>query len=223
MENKLINTEKVYEKTIPDEKETSLLNIVGTEVSYHDRVILDRVQLQWVIGVLKKEGKKIVYTGGTYDLLHEGHLKYLEKAKALGHILVVGVDSDELARKRKPDIKNRPIVGLEERLLMLSHIRSVNIITVLDIEEHQDQLIIDILPDIAVFSKGTKDVTEQNIRKAISKYCGEIIFFEPQAATSTTARIRFLAMGGAEGLADKIVSVIQNHLNPSLNGEEIKQ
>jgi cytidyltransferase-like protein len=214
MENKLTSTDKKYTKTIPGEKETSILNIIGNGVDYNDRVILDREQLKWIIGVFKKEGKVIGYTGGTYDLIHEGHLRYLEEIKKRCDILVVGVDSDELTRQRKPDIKNRPIVGLQERLLVLSHIRSVDILTVLDVGEHQDQLIIDILPDLAVFSKSTKDITEQNIRKNIQDYCGEVIFLAPQATTSTTSRIRLLAMDGADGLGKKIIDVIQNYLNP---------
>jgi cytidyltransferase-like protein len=220
MENELKDTDKKYTKTIPDEKETRFLNIIGTEVSYHDRVILDREQLKWVIGVFKKEGKNVGYTGGTYDLLHEGHVKYLEAAKSRCDVLVVGVDSNELARRRKPDIKNRPIVDLQERLLMLSHIRSVNILTVLDVNEHQDQLIIDILPDVAVFSKGTKDVTEEKIRKALSQYCGEIVFLEPQATTSTTARIRTLAMDGASGLGRVVTNAIESYLHPNVEEEK---
>ncbi len=214
METKLKGTDKKYTPIVADKDETSILNIIGNGVNYNDRVINDREQLKWVIGVFKKEGKKIVYTGGTYDLLHEGHVKYLEEAKKRGDILIVGVDSDELTRQRKPDIKNRPIVRLEERLLMLAHVRSVDILTVLDTDEHQDQLVVDILPDVAVFSKGTKDITEQKIRNNIGDFCGEIVFLQPQATTSTTARIRLLAMDGADGLGKAIVALIQQHLNP---------
>ncbi len=209
-------TKYKYKKTIPNKHEVKLLNIVGNGVNYEDRVILDRKHLQWVIEVFKKEGKRIVYTSGVYDLLHEGHVKYLEKARKEGDLLVVAVDSDRYTRQRKPDIKNRPIVGLEERLLMLAHIRSVNILTVRDINEHEDQLIVDLKPDVAVFSRSTKDVPnfEQKIRKNLKKYCGKIIFFEPQAVTSTTGRIRLLAMDGADGLGKKIVETVHNYLNP---------
>ncbi len=209
MENQLTGTEKKYAVTVPDENETRILNILGNGVNYKDRVINNIEQLKWVIGVLKKEGKKIVLTGGTYDLIHEGHVKYLEEAKKRGDILVVGVDSDELTRRRKPDIKTRPIAKLEERLVMLSHIRSVDILVVLDVDTHQDQLVVDILPDVVVFSKGTKDITEEKIKSAISDFCGEIVFLEPQATTSTTARIRELAMEGEDGLWAEIVSLIQ--------------
>lgn len=220
MENKktpdLVGIDKAYEKIIPTKNETKILNIVGTGVHYEDRLITDRNQLKWLVGIFKKEGKKIVYTSGVYDLLHEGHIKYLNKAAAIGDILIVGVDSDELTRIRKPIPANRPIVGLQERLFMLANIRSVNILTIRDEHEHEDQLIVDILPDVAIFSHTTKDTAnfEQKIRKNISKYCGEIIFFDPQAVTSTTARIRLLAMDGSKDLANAINETVHNFLNP---------
>lgn len=212
----LKNAEKKYQQIVPDEKEVKLFNIIGNGVNCHDRIITDREQLEWVIGVFKKEGKKIVYTSGVYDLLHESHVKYLEEAKKRGDILIVAVDSDELTRVRKPDIKNRPIVNLQERLLMLAHTRSVDILTVRNIDEHEDQIIVDINPDVAVFSHSTKDVDdfEGKIRKNLSQYCGEIVFLEPQAATSTTSRIRRLAMDGAGDLGETIVAAVQKYLNP---------
>lgn len=220
LKKELKHIDTKYVQVIPKENETKLLEIVGHGVHYESRFIDNRDQLLWVIGVFKKEGKRIVYTSGVYDLLHEGHIKYLNKAKDTGDILVVGVDSDELTRMRKPDIKNRPIVGLSERLFMLANIRSVDILTVRDIHEHEDQLIVDIKPDVAIFSTSTKDVEdfENKIRKNIADYCGEIIFFEPQAVTSTTARIRSLATDGSKALADAVTKTVNDYLHPKKEG-----
>lgn len=189
----LKRTNNKYTLLVPNDTEVKIFNIIGNGIDCDDRIILDRKQLNWVIGVFKKDGKKIVYTSGVFDLLHEGHVLYLQAAKQRGDILVVGVDSDELTRQRKPC---RPIVPLDERLVMLAHTRSVNILTVRNVNEHEDQLIVDIKPDTAVFSHTTKDVKdfEKKIRKNLSSYCGEIVFLKPQATTSTTARIRQLSI-----------------------------
>jgi|GEM_PF-297994 len=216
----LTGTDVKYVAVIPKLHETKILQILGHDANFDDRVINNRKKLLWLIGVLKKEGKKIGYTSGVFDLLHEGHIKYLNKAKSECDILIVGVDSDELTRVRKPDIKNRPIVALPERLFMLSNIRSVDILTVREISEHEDQLIVDIKPDVAIFSTSTKDVQdfENKIRKNISDFCGEIIFFEPQATTSTTARIRSLAMDGSQDLANAITKTVETFLHPDQKG-----
>jgi D-glycero-beta-D-manno-heptose 1-phosphate adenylyltransferase len=202
-----------YVPTFPDPKDVKFLNIMGNDPCPEDRIIRNREKLKWVIGVLKKEGKKIVYTSGVYDLIHDGHMKYLAKAKALGDVLVVGVDDNELTRQRKPDEKNRPIDDLEVRLTTLVHNRSVNILVVRTAHEKLEQLVMDVLPDIAVFSLSTKDNDnfEGYIRSLLKDYCGEIIFFEPQSSNSTTAKIRLVAGNGAHELA--------LHLKKDLDGK----
>src|SRR5690348_2688450 len=76
------------------------------------------------VSALRVLKQKIVLTSGTYDIIHIGHANYLEKARAFGDFLIVGVDSDKKVQKRKgPD---RPIVPQDERLLMLAHLRHVD-------------------------------------------------------------------------------------------------
>lgn len=192
-----------YFKLLPDENDVSFLNIIGPDPCIKDRIIRDREKLKYVIGVYKKEGKKIGYTSGVYDLPHDGHILYLAAAKRLCDLLVLGVDNDDLTRQRKPDEKIRPIDTLEVRLLNLSHNRSVNILTVRTPDEPLEQLVMDILPDVAIFSRSTKDVTnfEETIIKNLGDYCGEIVFFDPMSTNSTTAKIRKLAINGANELA----------------------
>jgi D-beta-D-heptose 7-phosphate kinase/D-beta-D-heptose 1-phosphate adenosyltransferase len=71
-----------------------------------------------VVNFLKKNDYKIVLTQGVWDLIHEGHAKYLQKAKEFGDILIVAVDTDEVVRYRKGP--NRPIVPEKERVRMIS-------------------------------------------------------------------------------------------------------
>jgi len=72
---------------------------------------------------LRQEGKKIVFTAGSYDLLHVGHARFLQKASSLGDVLVVGIPSNEQVRKSKG--RGRPIVDGESRASLLCHLSSV--------------------------------------------------------------------------------------------------
>ncbi len=78
--------------------------------------------------IISKPEKKFVFTNGCFDILHIGHLTYLEEAKALGDYLIVGLNSDESVRKLKG--KNRPLVNENERALMLSSLYFVDYIVI---------------------------------------------------------------------------------------------
>lgn len=79
--------------------------------------LLSKEQMEKKIKLLKKKGKKIVFTNGVFDMLHIGHLTYLEEAKKLGDILVVGVNSDISVKENKGD--KRPINNEINRALVL--------------------------------------------------------------------------------------------------------
>jgi rfaE bifunctional protein nucleotidyltransferase chain/domain len=191
---------------IIQKENVDIFNLTGPDVSESDRIIVDRKKLLTVVEIFKRSGRKIVYTSGVYDLIHEGHVLYLERAKSFGDILIVGVDSDELTRRRKPDNKLRPIDKLETRLRVLARNRSVNILTVRDTNEELEQLVKDIRPDVAVFSLGTKDTStfKEDVMRELTPHCGELVFLEPQATNSTSAKIRSISLDGADDLANKI-------------------
>lgn len=175
--------------------------VFGPGTNSKDRFISDLKRLEEVVKAFKTVGLKIVLTQGVYDLLHEGHAKYLEMAKSYGDILIVGVDSDELTRARKG--KNRPIVPQKERIEMLVHLRHVDVVVLRTIEQEIGDLIRLVKPTVLVTSSSTKDFTAQLVRD-YKDYCEEIITLEPQSTTSTTARIRRLTIEGAEKLAAEI-------------------
>ena len=147
----------------------------------------------------KKLGKKIVLTQGSFDLVHIGHARYLQKAKEQGDFLVVGIDSDAKVRRRKgPD---RPIVPQDERMEMLTHIKHVDLVILKGVDAPRWELIKTLKPDVLVAVEGTYNQDEID---ELEKHCGKVAVLERQATTSTSAKIRHLQIG----LADKLSSAL---------------
>ncbi|HAT74311.1 MAG: Bifunctional synthase/transferase [Candidatus Moranbacteria bacterium GW2011_GWF2_36_839] len=164
---------------------------------------------------LKNNGHKVVLTQGVWDLIHEGHARYLQKAKALGDVLIVAVDTDEVVKHRKGP--NRPIVPEKERVNMISHLKHVDLIVMKESKTDHNKLIRTIKPDIFVISESTPSNKKgksffEEVKEEHEKFCGEIINLKPQSITSTTARIRFLTIKGAEDLATELQKSIENFL-----------
>jgi rfaE bifunctional protein nucleotidyltransferase chain/domain len=109
--------------------------------------IIDRDLLVPVIDGLRQEGKKIVFTNGCFDLLHVGHLRYLEQAREEGDLLVLGLNSDRSVRELKGD--TRPLLPQEERAEMMAALSMVDYITIFD-ESTPLNLIKAIRPDVLV-------------------------------------------------------------------------
>jgi|TARA_X000000950_G_scaffold276968_1_gene365691 rfaE bifunctional protein nucleotidyltransferase chain/domain len=99
------------------------------------------------INNLKAEKKKIVFTNGCFDLLHVGHIRYLSNAKKLGDFLIVGLNSDESVKILKG--QNRPINQFEDRAMLLSALRSVDLVIMFE-EQTPENLINKIVPDVLV-------------------------------------------------------------------------
>ncbi len=96
---------------------------------------------------LRKKGKKVVFTNGCFDIIHAGHVRYLAKARSLGDILVVGLNSDESVRTIKGT--ERPIVPEKERAEVLSALRCVDYVVIFN-EPTPLRLITALKPDILV-------------------------------------------------------------------------
>jgi D-glycero-beta-D-manno-heptose 1-phosphate adenylyltransferase len=118
------------------------------------------------------EGLRLVFTNGTFDLLHVGHVRYLEAARALGDILVVGINSDASARAYKGP--GRPVVPQDERAEIVAALRCVDYTIIFD-EPTAERLVQALRPDIYVkggdYSPGGKPLPEAEIVKA---YGGEV-------------------------------------------------
>ena len=102
-------------------------------------------EIKKVSARLRRKGKKVVFTNGCFDIIHYGHIKYLEKCKALGDVLVVGLNSDSSVRKIKG--KNRPVTGQKERAAILASLQFVDYISIFS-ERTPVKLITKITPHV---------------------------------------------------------------------------
>lgn len=120
-------------------------------------IITDREQLKREAARLRAEGKSIVFANGAFDLIHVGHVRYLEGAAAEGDFLIVGVNSDESIRRYKGP--GRPLQPLAERMEIVAAFRAVKLVTCFD-EPTCDAMLEAIRPD--VHAKGP-DYTAENL------------------------------------------------------------
>jgi len=95
----------------------------------------------------KNEGKKIVFTNGCFDLLHPGHIDYLDRAAELGDILIIGLNDDDSIRRLKGEF--RPINPLQDRAIMLAALRAVDLVVPFA-EDTPLNLITTLMPDILI-------------------------------------------------------------------------
>jgi D-beta-D-heptose 7-phosphate kinase/D-beta-D-heptose 1-phosphate adenosyltransferase len=130
-------------------------------------------------------GKRIVFTNGVFDLLHPGHLRYLQQARELGDILIVGVNADRSVRANKGS--GRPITPELERVEILEALRCVDAVVVFD-EDTPHDVIAALQPDILV--KGA-DWAEDAIvgRDIVEARGGKVVRMQIEAGYSTTAII----------------------------------
>lgn len=137
---------------------------------------------------IRRAGKKVALANGVFDLLHVGHLRYLEGAKALADILVVAVNSDASTRAYKGP--GRPIVPADERVELLRALSCTDFVVVFDAPDVRE-VIRALKPDIHV--KGT-DYTPESIpeRDEVLAYGGRVAVAGDPKNHSTTAAIALL-------------------------------
>src|SRR5262249_21183409 len=116
------------------------------------------------------KGKKVVLANGCFDILHVGHLRYLQAARALGDVLVVAINSDKSMRSTKDP--GGPILAQDERVALVSALRCVDYVVLFD--EPDVSRVLDVLRP-AIHAKGT-DYTEQTVpeRDQVLSYGGEV-------------------------------------------------
>lgn len=177
------------------------------------RYVKSYPELRELVLAMKSLKLKVVLTQGTFDLIHVGHSRYFEEAKRHGDVLIVGVDSDEKVRARKgPD---RPVVPESERIEMLCHQRHVDLVTLKPLKSKKWELIKLVRPDILIATKETYTSAEI---KHLEKICGKVVVLEPQATTSTSAKIRLLHTSNLERFKVILSRHIEDAMREALGG-----
>ncbi len=130
----------------------------------------------------KAAGKKVVTTNGCFDILHVGHIRYLEKAKSLGDILIVGVNSDRSVRRNKG--KGRPIVPSRERAEVIASLKPVDAVFIFN-DTIPNSWLAKLKPHIHVkgIDRKMSEIVEKNV---VEKHGGRIVLTPLAKGKSTT-------------------------------------
>jgi rfaE bifunctional protein nucleotidyltransferase chain/domain len=148
--------------------------------------IVERNRLIARVAIARRHGARIVFANGCFDVLHVGHVRYLEAARALGDLLVVGINADAQVRRLKGE--GRPFVPERERAEVVASLRAVDLVTVFN-EPTVEALLLAIRPDI--HAKGT-DYTEDSVpeRAVVLSYGGRVAIVGDAKDHSSTDMIR---------------------------------
>lgn len=137
-------------------------------------------------------GQRVVFTNGCFDLLHRGHTRLLQQARALGDLLIVGLNSDASVRRVKG--ASRPVLPEAERAEVLSALASVDYVTIFE-ESDPGSMIAALQPDVLV--KGADWATDQIVGRETVEGCGGRVVTIPLVEGSSTSNIidRILEQG----------------------------
>lgn len=152
-------------------------------------MLIDKEFGKQLVEILKSQNKKVVFTNGCFDILHVGHLRYLNEAKKQGDVLIIGVNSDASVKRLKGE--SRPINNQFDRAEMLSGLKAVDY-TVIFEEDTPEELIAILKPSIHVKGGDYKkeDLPETKI---VESYGGEVrilSFVEGKSTTNIVKKIQ---------------------------------
>lgn len=157
-----------------------------------DKRIMDLVQLERAVNVWRMKGDRIVFTNGCFDILHRGHVEYLQEAAALGDRLIIGLNSDASVR-RLGKAGDRPLNDQDSRAKVLSALRLVDAVVIFDQDTPLD-LIKAIGPDVLV--KGGDWKAEQIVgAEVVLAKGGEVRSLKLVDGYSTTALVEKIRHG----------------------------
>ena len=136
-----VGTSIVYPEEVEQAKYENGLPLMHKQLNYYRKNGLSP------LAEFRRNGKKVVFTNGCFDILHAGHIKYLNEARKLGNCLVVGVNSDASVRRLKGE--ERPINNISDRMMLLAALECVDFVVAFE-EDTPYELIMAIKPDVLV-------------------------------------------------------------------------
>jgi len=161
---------------------TEIINAIALTHSDSDSKIKNLDVLTAIISAEKARGKKVVFTNGCFDLLHAGHVKYLQKARSLGDLLVMGINSDASVRRLKGE--KRPLIGEEERAHILAALDCIDYVVIFE-EDTPLELITALKPHI--LAKGGDYTVDGVVGKdVVEAYGGRVELVQFVDGKSTT-------------------------------------
>ena len=145
-------------------------------------MIVDVNDIEKFCEILHHSGKSIALTNGSFDLVHSGHVNYLNEAKKMADYLIVGVNSDKSVKQYKSD--KRPIISQNQRAFLIDNLKSVDYVVIFE-ETTADKLIEKVKPDFYI--KGG-DYTEETLPETatVKNFGGKIKFIKMTEGCSTT-------------------------------------
>jgi len=160
---------------------------VVTEVKVEEK-ILNFYEVERLSKKLKKDNKRIVFTNGCFDIIHKGHISYLKKAREMGDVLIIGLNSDSSIKRIKGE--KRPILPQDERAFILSALEMVDYVVIFD-EDTPYELIKIVKPDILV-KGGDWNINNIVGKDIVESYGGKVLnipFVEGKSTTNIIERI----------------------------------
>ena len=158
-----------------------------------DRVVA-RDEIRGFVERLRADGRKVVFTNGVFDLLHPGHVRYLQQARALGDALIVGLNSDGSVRRNKGP--ERPLTHEMERAEILAALACVDAVVVFD-EDTPAAIIEAVQPDVLV--KGADWAADRIVgRDTVEARGGRVVRMPVVQGYSTTAIVERIRVAARE-------------------------
>ncbi len=173
------------------------------------RKIFSRPELSKIREELRSQGKRVAFTNGCFDILHIGHLRYLQEARSLADYLIIGLNTDDSVRRLKGP--ERPFVLEDERAEMMAGLECVDFVTLFD-EPTPIEIITELQPDLHV-KGGDYTISQIPEARIVHSYGGEVLIIPPIAGKSTSglvSHVRTIA-GNAESRGDtkqKVIGII---------------
>ncbi|HSX48537.1 MAG TPA: adenylyltransferase/cytidyltransferase family protein [Candidatus Nanoarchaeia archaeon] len=179
------------------------MNLLDNVQDRASRIVLNYGKLAQLAQSLHGIGLRTVVTIGTFDMIHVGHSRYLERARSHGDILIVGVDSDRAVKIYKDE--TRPMVPEDERMEMLLHTRYVDFVTLVDDVDDDGKwaygLVSVVKPSTFV---AVEDSYPQEQLQIIESFCDELVVLPRQAETSTSETMRRALMAQTKPVGDQL-------------------